>query len=145
MQTGQTHFSTNCSPAALSAFLKVELDRFGKDLSSRRLAKSLALVRSWQLTPGISSIHPIRQSLSCFTTAVYSMFISIVYDISSERSCFNGQLACSSFSAIHWFRLLPSCRARTYTSRWTCGGNRSISRPENGLSGSSPRSSQNSR
>lgn len=41
-----------------------------------RLSMSSSRVASWQLTPGTSSIHPIHQSPSCLTTAVYSLFIS---------------------------------------------------------------------
>jgi hypothetical protein len=56
-----------------------------------------------------------------------------------------GQLTFSNLSEIHWLRLLPSYCARTYTFRCNSGGRRSIKRPENGLSGSSPRSSQNAK
>ncbi len=70
--------STNCSPAAASASWR--LNSIASARTSLRLAKRSALVRSWQLTPGTSSIQPIHQSPSCFSTAVYSAFTDKVYD-----------------------------------------------------------------
>ncbi len=70
--------STNCSPAAASASWR--LNSIASARTSLRLVKRSALVRSWQLTPGTSSIQPIHQSPSCFSTAVYSAFINKVYD-----------------------------------------------------------------
>jgi len=46
-----------------------------------RLSMSSSRVASWQLTPGTSSIHPIHQSPSCLTTAVYSLFMSCPFPV----------------------------------------------------------------
>jgi len=42
---------------------------------SLRVSSNCSCVRSWQFTPGTSSIHPIHQPLSCLVTAVYTLFI----------------------------------------------------------------------
>jgi hypothetical protein len=47
---------------------------------TQQLAALHRAMRSWQLTPGTSSIQPIHQSPSCFSTAVYSAFVNKVYD-----------------------------------------------------------------
>src|SRR5690606_18302677 len=47
--------------------------------ASRRLANSSSRVRSWQLTPGTSSIHPIHQSPSRRRIAVYVLVMEQHY------------------------------------------------------------------
>ena len=76
--------SKYCDPAASTASLRLNSSASAR--TSRKLASSLDFDRSWQLTPGTSCIQPIHQSPSCLSTAVYSVFISLVYCKAAVRT-----------------------------------------------------------
>ena len=76
--------SKYCDPAASTASLRLNSSASAR--TSRKLATSLDFDRSWQLTPGTSCIQPIHQSPSCLSTAVYSVFISLVYCKATVRT-----------------------------------------------------------
>lgn len=75
LHAGTAIFSS-LNPAPADAIASCRLNSIASYGVTRRLSTKSWRVRSWQFTPGTSSIHPIHQSPSCFITAAYSVAIN---------------------------------------------------------------------